>query len=119
MLMTINPTGHYEKYVQGRLREECGLIPAFYYDAMRLGVSKEDSVEDVFNSMLELYGYPPISGLDYGTVDSEGVLTPPDGDKMYPYVKLAHPDNDTVCYIYAYGIVSVTDGQETITARFD
>ena len=119
MLMTINPTGHYEKYVQGRLREECGIIPQFYYDAMRLGVSKEDSVEEVYAAMLDLYGYGLSTATYWGTVDEEGVLTPPDGDKMYPYVKLAHPDNEALCYVYAYGIVSVTDGTTTRVGRFD
>ena len=119
MMMTINPTGHYEKYVQGRLREECGIIPQFYYDAMRLGVSKEDSVEDVYTAMCELYGYAATPSVDYGTVDEEGVLTPPDEDPMYPYVKLSHPDNKALCYVYAYGILSVTDGKDTLIGRFD
>ena len=119
MLMTINPTGHYEKYVQGRLREECGIIPQFYYDAMRLGLSKDDSVKDVFDLMRDLYGYGAAPAVDYGTIDKEGVLTPPDGDKMYPYVKLAHPDNAALCYVYAYGILAVTDNNDTLVARFD
>ena len=84
-----------------------------------LGLSKDDSVKDVFDTMQVIYGYDVTPSVDYGSVDSEGVLTPPDGDKMYPYVKLAHPDNEALCYIYAYGILSVTDGKETITARFD
>ena len=119
MLLTVNPTKHYKGYVQGRLLEECGLIPEFYYDAMRLGVSKDDSVEEVYTAMCELYGYAATPSVDYGTVDSEGVLIRAEGDNLYPYVKLAHPDNKALCYVYAYGILSVTDGKETLIGRFD
>jgi hypothetical protein len=99
--------------------EHGGLIPSFFVTAFeRLHVNEQaPSLDNVAQAMDDIYRF---GGFCYplgGSVDPDGVYTYPQDPDLYPLLKMTC--EGLTLYVYEYGIVALTDGARTLTARFD
>ena len=119
MMVTLDPMKKFEDVKKDRLVAACGLLPAFFADAMDR--STEDTAESVYKAVVEVYGFGDYSSANWGTVTPEGayVSAYDDDPDMYPLLLLEYPDSPVQMLIYQSAILAVRDGETTILSRMD
>ena len=118
MMVTVDPLKKYEDAKQGKLVAATGILPQFYMEAMVRG---NDTARDVYEAMVDIYGYGDYSGPSWGTVSPTGVYKSSyeEDPDMYPLVLCEWPDNDVRLWVYQHAILAVQDPEETIITRMD
>lgn len=120
MIINVDPNQHHvpKGANKGRIMEACGIIPMFAAEAYLKGAV---TAQEVYDSMVESYGFGDMSSTDWGTVDPTGVYKSSyeEDPDMEPLVELSYPDNPVKVYIYQYAITAVVDKDTTIITRMD
>lgn len=118
---TLDPTGVLVKDKGAsleRIGQAQGLIPEFVLYAVQRGA---ESAQEVWDAMVEAYGFGDFSGPEWGTIDAEGVYhSKYDEDPdLHPLVRYDLQGDRVSVYLYNYGIVSVVSTEQTIIGRMD
>ena len=122
---TFDPTGYYKKQFgkskdageqKQWLFEACGLIPAFYYEAMHDIVPHETSAEGIMGLLMAVYGFGTEIRMT-GEIDENGTYKYPEDPDLEPYLQIKGMGHNV--FIYPYGIVGVVAGDEQSIARMD
>ena len=114
-------TGHYGGIdeCEQHCKEWAGYIPHIFAEAVMLSDERGDvSLDAVAQSMNDVYGFGGFSYPMGGDVDSvSGVYSYPGDPDQFPLVDIR--THGLRLLVYPYGIVALTDGDRTKTARFD
>lgn len=120
MIISVDPNEYHipKGATKVRLVRACGIIPAFAAEAYAKG---NETAQDVYDAMVERYGFGDMSSTKWGTVDPTGVYKSAydEDPDMQPLVELRFPENPVKVYIYQYAIVAVVDEDTTIISRMD
>lgn len=117
-MVIVDPNGKYPKGTQGLLVEACGILPVFFVEATSKGLK---DIGEVYEDMVEQYGFGDSSGFKWGTVDDKGVYKSAyeEDPELNPYITMSIPDGLTF-HIYPNSIVGLVDPKgETIISRMD
>ena len=122
-----DPTGHYIKtgHYGGvdETEEQCwdwtGNIPNIFVEALTLADDRGKlTLDTVAQAMNDIYGMGGFSYPMGGAVDPvTGVYSYPGDSDLFPLVDIR--THGLRLLVYPYGIVALTDGDRTKTARFD
>ncbi|MEY2908797.1 MAG: hypothetical protein RLZZ602_1320 [Pseudomonadota bacterium] len=121
LFFNLDPTGHYQR--EGaqvdRLAEAAGIIPHFFASALERAHHNEQAptLGTIGDIMSELYGFGGFVYAMGGTVTEDGVYQYEGDDDLYPYGEIT--GEGLTLRVYPYAITALTDGQRTITGRFD
>ncbi len=117
MKVTIDPTESFKGIKHEKLLEATGLLPYFAAD---VALSEPESVQEAFDMLMECYGMGyGQDGSGWGSVDGTTYKSEHEGDPdMEPMVTFELTD-DISWHVYQYSITAVTDGEQTLMARFD
>ena len=114
-------TGHYGGIdeCEQHCKDWAGYIPHIFAEAVMLSDERGDvSLDAVAQSMDDVYGFGGFSYPMGGNVDPvSGVYSYPGDPDQFPLVDIR--THGLRLLVYPYGIVALTDGDRTKTARFD
>jgi len=115
--VTIDPADQFTGIKPSKLMEATGLLSYFAAD---VALSAPESVQEAFDMLMEAYGMGHgQDGSGWGTVDGTTYKSEHDGDPdMEPLVTFELTDTIS-WHVYQYSITAVTDGKQTLMARFD
>jgi hypothetical protein len=115
---TLDPNGAFEGVPSKGLYASLGLIPAFCH---AVALSSPVSVREAFDMLMDEYGYGSGDGTKWkATIRADGTLVSDyDEDPDLPPWALYNLTEDIKVYQYQSGIISVTDGNDTLITRMD
>ena len=114
--VTVDPLNGYPEAKPRALFDATGLIPYFVAEA-----SEEETAKTALATMNQVYGFglgDDYNMLDHGgKVDHDGRYKYPGDPELVPLVQFE--TTYVTVWVYEYGLVAVTDGQDTIMQRMD
>lgn len=118
MKVTIDPLNAFFGIKPEKLLEATGILSYFAAD---VSLTAPDSVKGAFDDLMECYGMGVgQDGSGWGTVDAGGVYKSEyeEDPDMSPMVTF-HLSDTISWHVYQSAITAVTDGEDTLMARFD
>ena len=119
LTLTTDPTGSFANADESFLQEAAGIIPHFFATALERAHVREESptLERIALYMTDLHGF---GGFVYplgGELTEDGMYQYAGDPELAPISTIS--GEGLRLYIYDYGITALTDGERTITGRFD
>lgn len=119
LTLTTDPTGSFPHAGADMIEQAAGIIPHFFATALERAHVREESptLELIADYMSDVYGFGGFAYPLGGEVSPEGVYSYA-GDPDLPPIATISGEGLRL-YVYEYGITALTNGDRTITGRFD
>lgn len=119
LTLITDPSGAFPHAGPDLLEEAAGIIPHFFATALERAHVRDETptLGLVSDYMSDIYGFGGFSYPMGGKITPEGVYKYPDDPDLPPIVTIA--GEGLRLYVYEYGVTALTDGDRTITGRFD
>ena len=119
LTLTTDPTGCFPHAAADMLEQAAGIIPHFFATALERAHVREESptLERIADYMSDVYGFGGFAYPMGGEVSPEGVYQYAGEPELAPIATIS--GEGLRLYVYEYGITALTNGERTITGRFD
>jgi hypothetical protein len=121
LFFNIDPTGHYQREGASAdgLAEAAGIIPHFFATALERAhhTNQPPTLDLIGDTMSELYQFGGFAYPMGGEVTPEGVYTYEGDEDLHPLGEMV--GEGLTLRVYPYAITALSDGERTITGRFD
>jgi len=119
LTLTTDPTGSFPHADESLLQEAAGIIPHFFATALERAHVREEAptLGRVSDYMSDIYGFGGFAYPMGGDVSEDGVYQYAGEPDLPPVAAMS--GEGLRLYVYEYGITALTDGERTVTGRFD
>ena len=119
LTLTTDPTGSFPHAGESFLQEAAGIIPHFFATALERAHVREEAptLDRIADYMTDVYGFGGFAYPMGGELTEDGVYQYAGEPELAPIATIS--GEGLRLYIYEYGITALTDGERTVTGRFD